>query len=271
MRRFVAAFFRHPFTLILPAILIPLIVVFAVRSLSSSYTSAATIFITNNPYVAVPAVSGSAYDTPAQNLQNSISEYMTHNSFLLSVANHTDMPKTYKQGTAGINTLMELRIAAGLTMTAVGSETLDIQYSDSNPHVAAQVITALLQQYLTQSIQDAENTTQNTIAIFQQKLSNDEAQLQSDDEKINQYVQQHPNTDPSTDSNLAVLQTTYQNDLAQVTSDQQQLQKLNSSTGIIQSLYTFEVTDPPTIPTTPTIKSKTTLTAMIGGVALGLG
>ncbi len=271
MRRFVAAFFRHPFTLILPAILIPLIVVFLVRSLASSYTSTATIFITNNPYVTIPAGNNSIYDTPAQNLQNSISEYLTHNSFLLSVANHTDMPKTYKQGTPNINALMEQRIQAGLTITTAGSETLNIQYSDSNPHVAAQVITALLQQYLTQSIQDAENTAQSTIAIFQQKLQNDEAQLQADNEKINQYVQQHPNTDPTTDSNLAVLQTTYQNDLAQVTADQQQLQKLNSSTGIIASLYTFEVTDPPTIPTTPTVKSKTTLTAMIGGVALGLG
>lgn len=271
MRRFVAAFFRHPFTLILPDILIPLVVVFLVRSLASSYTSSATIFITSNPYVTVSAGSTNPYSTPAQNLQADISEYLTHNSFLLSVANHTDMPKTYKQGAGDIDSQMEARIQSGLTITPVGNGTLTIQYSDPNAHVAAQVITALLQQYLTQSIQDAENTAQNTIKIFQQKLQNDEAQLRSDDEQINQYIQQHPNTDVATDSTLAVLQATYQNDLAQVTSDQQELQKLNSSTGIIASLYTFEVTDPPTIPTTPTVKSKTTLTAMIGGVALGLG
>ncbi len=271
MRRFVAAFFRHPFTLILPAILIPLVVVFLVRSLASSYTSEATIFITSNPYVTVPAGSTDPYNTPAQNLQSDISEYLTHNSFLDHVAEHTDMPKTYKPGTANINALMEQRILNGLSITAVGNETLDIQYSDPNAHVAAEVITALLQEYLTQSVQDAESTAQSTIKIYQQKLQSDEAQLQSDDEAINQYLQQHPDTDVSTDSTLAVLQATYQNDLTQVSDDQQELQKLNSSTGVIASLYTFEVTDPPTIPTTPTVKSKTTLTAMIGGVALGLG
>jgi uncharacterized protein involved in exopolysaccharide biosynthesis len=271
MRRFVAAFFRHPFTLILPTILIPLVVVFLVRSLASSYTSEATIFITNNPYVTISAGTNSPYNTPAQNLQNSIMEYLTHNSFVVNVANHTDMPKTYKQGTPNVAELMAQRIKAGLSITAIGNETLDIQYSDPDPHVAAQVITALLQQYLTQSIQDAEALTQSSVAFYQQKLKDDEAQLKADDLQVQQYIQDHPNVDPTTDSTLAVLQSTYQNDLDQVKNDQQQLQKLHSSAGIISSLYTFEVTDPPTIPITPTVKSKTTLTAMIGGVALGLG
>ncbi len=271
MRRFVAAFFRHPFTLILPAILIPLVVVFLVRSLASSYTSEATIFITNNPYVTVPVGTNNQYLTAAQNLQSNISEYLTHPSFVLNVAKHTDMPKTYKAGTGNVNGLMESRIAAGLTITPVGNETLDIQYSDPDAHVAAEVITALLQQYLTQSIQDAQNVAQSSITSIQQKLQIDESNLQKDDLQVKQYIQDHPNVDVTTDYQLAILQAAYQNDLTQVADDQQELQKLNSTTGFIGNLYTFEVTDPPTIPTSATVKSKTTLTAMIGGVALGLG
>src|SRR5262249_45407513 len=97
------------------------------------------------------------------------------------------------------------------------------------------------------------------------------AKLKADDEKVKTYLQQNPNTDPTTDPTLAILQAAYQNDLLQVSDDQQQLQKLNSSNSFIDKLYNFQVTDPPTIPTAPTVKSKTTLTAMIGGVALGLG
>ncbi len=272
MRRFVAAFFRHPFTLILPAILIPLIVVFLVRAFASSYTSEATVFITNNPYVsnATPG-NNNNFKTPAENLADNISEYLAHTSFVLNVAHHTDMPKTYKAGTANIDDLMEQRIKNGLTITEPGNETLDIQYSDPDPHVAAQVITALLQQYLTQARYDAEQSSQQTADFYRQKLKDDAAALQKDDEAIKQYTQQHPNTDPTTDPTLAVLQAQYQNDLTRVSDDQQKLQEILSGGDIVTNLYNFEVTDPPTIPTAPTVKGKTTITAMIGGVALGLG
>ncbi len=271
MRRFVAAFFRHPFTLILPAILIPLIVVFLVRSLASSYTSEATIFITNNPYVTVSAGTNIPYSTDAQNLQSDMSEYLTHNSFVLNVAKHTDMPKTYKPGTANVDGLMEERIRTGLTITPSGNKTLNIQYSDPDAHVAAQVITQFLQQYLTQSIADAESNAQQTLNFYKQKLENDEATLKADDERVKNYIQQNPGIDPTTDSQLAILQAAYQNDLQQVSDDQQKIQQLMSSSSIIDNLYHFTVTDPPTIPTAPAVKGKTTLTAMIGGVALGLG
>jgi uncharacterized protein involved in exopolysaccharide biosynthesis len=269
MRRFLAAFFRHPFTLILPAILIPLVVVFVVKSFANTYTSQATIFITSNPYVAIP--NSNPYSSDADNLANDIQEFLVRPSFVVSVANQTDMPKTYPKGTANVNDLMVTRITGGLTITAVGNETLNIQYSDPDPHVAAQVITALLQQYLTQSIQDSQNNASTTTAYYKQKLQLDEQQLASDDQAVKAYTQAHPNVDPTTDPNLAVLESNYNQDLNQVQTDQSTLQKINSTSGAFANLFTFEVTDPPTIPTTPTVKSKTTLIAMIGGVALGLG
>lgn len=269
MRRFIAAFFRHPFTLILPAILIPLVVVFVVRIFASTYSSSAIVFITNNPYVTVPV--GSSYDTPADNLKNDIAEYMDRPSFLLAVANQTDMPKTYPAGTPGVNGLMEARIVAGLSITSIGRETLSIHYSDSNPHLVPQVIVALLQVYRAQTIKDAQNSAKATIAYMQQKLQTDEAQLNDDNAAINEYIQQHPNTDVTTDSHLALLESTYQNDLALVQQDQQTLAKISGQTGVLESLYIFEITDPPATPTAPAVKSKTTLTAMIGGVGLGLG
>lgn len=271
MRRFVATFFRHPFILITPAILIPIIIVLLVRVLASSYTTEATIFITSNPYVNANPTGTNPYNTPAQNLTSNITEFLQRPSFVLSVANATDMPKTYPSNTSDVNGRMEQRITSGLTIIPVGTDTLTIQYSDPNAHVAVQVITALLQQYLRQSIQDAENTAQSTAAYYQQKLLVDQQKLQTDDQAVNAYLLAHPYADAKTDSQLAILQASYNNDLLQVSDDQQQLQKINSSSGIISSLYTFEVTDPPTMPTAKTVKSKTTLTAMIGGVALGLG
>ncbi len=272
MRRFVAAFFRHPFTLILPAILIPLIVVFLVRAFASSYTSEATVFITNNPYVTTsPDGSTNNFYTPAQNLSGKITEYLTHNSFVLNVAKHTDMPKTYKAGTANITGLMIERIRNGLTITDSGEHTLSIQYSDPDPRVAAQVITALLQEYHDQAIKDAQATAQQTVEYYQAQLAIDQEKLKEDDLAIKQYTQQHPNVDPTTDPNLAVLESKYQSDLQRIQDDQTKIAQATSGGDLVKSLYTFTVPDPPTIPTAPTVKSKTTITAMIGGVALGLG
>jgi hypothetical protein len=156
-------------------------------------------------------------------------------------------------------------------MTAIGNETLSIQYSDSVPRLIPQVIMALLQAYHNQSIKDAQSSANATLAYEQQKLQADEAQLTSDDQAMNLYIQQHPNTDVTTDSRLALLETNYQTDLAQVQQDQEILQKISTQSGVLENLYLFTVTDPPKVPTKPAVSSKTTITAMVGGVALGLG
>jgi capsular polysaccharide biosynthesis protein len=269
MRRFVAAYFRHPFTLILPAILIPVIVVFAVRSLASSYQSSATIYV-GNSYVTLPSSSGSPFLSPAQNLGSSINDYLKSRSFVLGMAEQTDMPKTYAKGTGGVADLMVARIIAGLSLTAVGSRTLSVTYTDTNPRVAAQVINALINQYKIRVVQDAQTQADQTVQFYQQQLQQDQAALATANEQLQSYTQSHPNVDIN-DPALAQLNSNYQLALQQVQSDISTIQKVQDKSQLVIGLTSFEVTDPPLVPTSPTIKSKTTITAVVGGVALGLG
>lgn len=268
MRRFVAAYFRHPFTLILPAILIPLVVVFVVRSFASSYQSGGTIYV-GYSYVTLPN-SGSPYATPAQNLSSSISDYLKSHSFVLGIAEQTDMPKTYSKGTSDIEDLMVTRIINGLSLSAVGTRTLDVLYTDPNPTVAAQVINALISQYKSRVVQDAQTQADQAVQFYQQQLQQDEASLATASEQLQSYTQSHPNVDAN-DPTLAQLNSNYQSALTQVQNDITIMQKVQDKSQLAIGLTSFEVTDPPRIPTTPTIKSKTTITAMVGGVALGLG
>jgi len=269
MRRFVAAYFRHPFTLILPAILIPLIVVFVVRSFASTYSSSATIVITNS-FVSI-SNGDSPYATPAQNLDARLTEATKSANFLLRVAQQTDMPKTYAKGTAGVDDLMVARITAGLSITVAGAHTLSISYSDPDPHVAAEVITAYLQQYTAEAIQQAEESAQEDLQIYQTQLKQDEDTLTAADQALQQYLQKNPQADLTTDSQLAQLESAYRSALDQVNNDLTQIQKITTKSNLVENLTTFVVTDPPRIPTAPTVKSKTTITAIIGGVALGMG
>jgi len=270
MRRFVAAFFRHPFVLILPAILVPLIVVFVVRSFASSYQSAATVYVPQVPATANLGSAG-AFTTPAQWLQSDMTQYiLSEPSFLTRVANETDMPKTYAKGTPDVDGLMSARITAGIKVTANGRNFVLIQYSDSDPHIAAQVIKALLQEYITESLQNAQATLGDRIAAANQAIQDDSDALASDSAKKNDYVQSHPNLDLSNDAVYAQLNLQYQNDLLQLQADQQRLQALTGKDAQT-NLVPFNITDEPTVPTTPVVKSKTTITAIIGGVALGLG
>ena len=270
MRRFVAAFFRHPFTLILPAIIIPLIVVFAVRSFGSSYQSEATVYVTKDPLATSNC--GSAYATPAQNLQTCMAQFVTSDpSFDVEVANQTDMPKTYARGTPGVNDLMVARIIAGMKITPSGNNFVLIQYSDTSPQIAAQVVQALLQVYITETIRLSQENAAGDISILNQLITQDISDLNQADQNRKQYVQSHPNIDPNTDAQYAQYQLAYQDALAKLQSDQQKLQTLTSRGTVSGDLTPYTVADPPLVPTSPTVKSKTTITAMIGGVALGLG
>jgi uncharacterized protein involved in exopolysaccharide biosynthesis len=270
MRRFVAAFFRHPFVLILPAILVPLIVVFIVRSFASSYQSQATVYVPQVPPTASLGSSG-AFTTPAQWLQLDLTQYIqAEPSFLVKVANETDMPKSYAKGTPDVNGLMVARITAGIKVTAIVRNFVQIQYSDTNPRLAAQVIKAMLQEYINESLANAQQNINNNIDLVNQAIQDDTNALATDSAKKADYVQSHPNLDLTNDAGYAALQLQYQNDLLKLQSDQQRLQSLTGKDGQT-NLIPFNITDEPTVPTTPVVKSKTTITAIVGGVALGLG
>ncbi len=270
MRRFVAAFFRHPFVLILPAILVPLIVVFVVRSFASNYQSQATVYVPQVPPTASLGSSG-AFTTPAQWLQLDLTQYIqSEPSFLVKVANQTDMIKAYAKGTPDVNGLMTARITAGIKVTASGRNFVLVQYSDTDPRLAAQVIKALLQEYITESLANAQANIQNNITITNQAIQDDTNTLATDSTNKAAYVQSHPNVDLTNDSTYAALQLQYQTDLLKLQTDQQRLQALTGK-DVQTNLVPFNITDEPTVPTTPVVKSKTTITAIVGGVALGLG
>ncbi len=271
MRRFVAAFFRHPFLLILPAILIPLIVVFIVRSFASSYQSQATIYVPKDPYLSV-TTSNNPFATPAQSVASNMAQFVLNDrDFVLEVARHTDMPKTYPKGTAGVDDLIVSRIRAGLKITPSSANFILIQYSDDEPQIAAQVINALLQVYLTESLRIEQQTINDQINALNQQIQADLQQLNQDAQNRDQYISSHPNIDPNTDANYAAYDAAYRNDLVKLQSDQQRLQALNSRGNFANELIPYTIADAPRVPTAPVVKTKTTITAMIGGVALGLG
>ncbi len=269
MRRFVAAYFRHPFLLVIPAIIIPIIVVFVVRSLASTYESDATIIVTNS-LIKVPN-GNNPYLSPADNLNNKLSDALNSNSFILQIAKATDMPKTYKPGTPGIDSLMISRISSGLTITTLGDNTLDITYDDSNPRVAAEVITAFLNQYIVAQVQQAQSNQQQSLQILNQQLTQDNNAVQAANTDLQNYLAQHPTADPTTDSTLAQYETAYKQALDNYNYDLSSIQDINAQTYLLENVVTFEVSDPPYIPAAPTVKSKTTITAAVAGVSLGLG
>ena len=269
MRRFVAAFFRHPFLLILPAIVIPLIVVFIVRSFASSYTSQATVVITYN-YVSVPS-GDSPYNSAATNLQSHLNESLKVHTFVVKVAMDSGMFQSYAKGTADVQDLVYTRITSGLSIAVEGANTLLVSYSDPDPQLASKVITVFLNDYQQQRIAGLQQSAEQDLAYENQQLQQDEAALTSANQAVQAYRQQNPNADPNTDGTLAQLESTYTQALQQVNTDQGVIQKIDTKNGVLTTLTTFEIADPPLVPTAPTVKSKTTLTAMIGGVALGLG
>lgn len=269
MRRFVAAFFRHPFLLVLPAIVIPLIVVFVVRSFASNYTSQATVVITYN-FVSVPS-GDSPYNSAAVNLEAHLNESLKVHTFVVKVAMDSDMFQSYAKGTADVQDLVYTRITTGLSISTEGANTLLISYSDPNPQLAAKVITVFLNDYQQERVAGLQQSASQDLQYEEEQLSEDQATLASADQARKAYLAQNPNADPTTDATYAQLESAYTQALQNVNTDQGIIEKINGRAGVLTTLTTFEIADPPLVPTAPTVKSKTTLTAIIGGVALGLG
>src|SRR5262249_30087575 len=122
-----------------------------------------------------------------------------------------------------------------------------------------------------QSIQFAQQNAENLIAEYRSQLDDAEQQYVTDSNLYKDFLQQHPDVNTDSDPTLAELQTKVKTDLNNIQSYQQKIQTLNTNTDILSNVPTYSVTDPGLVPTAPTVKTKTTITAMIGGVALGLG
>jgi uncharacterized protein involved in exopolysaccharide biosynthesis len=215
--------------------------------------------------------------TPAVTQASTLEELLQSRSFALAVAYDTDLSKQLagaNPGAQGLQDALYTEISQHVVATPLGYNLFDITYTNTDPVVALQVITAVVSHYGSDSVSESTAEGEQLLSSYQTQLKEAQQQAQQATQTAGEYLKAHQLTpaqaqvDPQyqllvTQANQAnAVVSTIQDDINTV---QQQLGTLSTgSSGL------YIVIDAPAVPNRPVSRTKTLLLAGGIGVAAGL-
>lgn len=188
--RFLEAFFRHKWLIVLPAVLIPLIVgPIAVLTAPSYYEATTSIRVDQATYL--PGTEAfNPYITPAQNQINRISDELRTRTFLMDIAQRTALAGLV--GTpAGEDRFAQL-FFRGFGMIGTGERVMQIRFRSSNPQLAVQMVDAVVNAFKDKATADRLNQAQVAIGFYESRLQTSETELNKANETLRRYVAANP-------------------------------------------------------------------------------
>lgn len=274
--RFLAKFFRRWYLYLLPMIILPVLAMDYGKQALTVYESTALIYINNPSAIGSSNTTFNQYLSPAQNGANAMNEALLSETFVVSVAQATDLAGVYDLNSQYGQDAVTARIRAEtlIAATSVGQNTLFVAVDDPSPHMAQQLADALIKQFTTFFTQGQQTLDQKQIAFLQQELDDANGKVQQDQAHITEYLQQHPNTLPSqqADPALATLQQQLSTDNTQVANLSGQISNIKFNLAAAQNGISnvFRVEDPPRLPLTSTLHLKKLIVYPIGGLGAAL-
>jgi len=270
MTRALEMVFRHRgqlFILLMAPIILSGIVVLA---LPRTYQSTASLWaLRRYEIIGATGPESDLQSTPSQTQATALTELLQTRSFDLAVANDTGLPAQVNNGADALYS----NLSAGVQVTTPGYNLLVITYSNSDPAVAQQVVSAVIAHYGQQSGSHALTEGQQLLAAYKVQLAQAQTAADSATQAATQYLQQHQLTaiaaqaDPQyqlLSQQAAQARTTLGNIQANIDTINQELATL--STGAT-GLYT--IADTPQ-PGKASSRSKTLLVGGGIGVAVAL-
>jgi uncharacterized protein involved in exopolysaccharide biosynthesis len=283
-RKFLEAFFRHKRLLLLPPLLIPLIVGTLSYLMTPLYYEGWTAVWIGQPAYIAATDQANPYLSPAQNQANRMTELLKTQSFLTDVARRTSLaPLT--GSTVGQERLQAL-VLGQISMQPSGNNLLAIRYRSTTQQLTLQVLQALIDAYTEKTAND--RTSQGTLAIsfYESRVQATQDQAKQSADAVRRYVQaSRLSIDPSVSGDLTGLDTAATTDpqLKQLQSqaefDQKQLDDARASLDKARFQVdaadqgqdlSFQVIDPPRIPTGASRDVKKLIIAPIAALLVGL-
>ena len=269
-RKLSEIFFGQLWLLVIPVLTVPLVVAILLRPeptyqsyatvwVGRTVTGASTTFGQSNPYL-----------SPAQNQAQTITDLLSTKSFRLEVAT-----------TAGL--VSDGETSAGIPLFDVwagtsGANLVVITAQSSNPTAAAQIVSAVLSSYSERVKEGATRQATSTAGYYEQQLPVAEAELAAREAKVQEYLQAHPEAGivgsaESFDLDYRTLVNNVQTQQTLVEDIQKNIQATQLALASIDEDQgsSFQVQDPPTVPSVPVAVSKAHKFGMpVVGLMLGL-
>jgi hypothetical protein len=279
--RVLEAIFRHPMQLLL-MLIFPIVVGLAIAYvLPRSYQSSASLWaLRRYEIISATGPESDLQSTPADTQVAALSELLLSRDFTLAVAKSTNLQATL-QLTATDPQLVDDALSQNITkyviVTSRGNNLYEITYTNQNPHVAYEVVAAVIKEFQLQgqgfSVVEGENLLQG----YQTQLTQAKNAADSDAQTESQYLTSHPDltksgANPLNDPEYALLdakrlqsQSTLQNLETTIATISQEIATQNTGTDSF-----FQTLDQPLQPDIAVSRSKNLLVAGGVGAAIGL-
>ncbi len=278
--RVIEAIFRHPIRLLF-MLIFPVIVGLAIAYvLPRSYQSSASLWaLRRYEIIGATGPESDLQSTPSATQVAALSELLLSRDFTLAIAKSTDLASTLQLTSSNpqlVDDALSQEITKHVVVTSRGNNLYEITYSNPNPHVAYQVVAAVVKEFQLQgegfSVVEGERLLQG----YQSQLTQAKNAADADAKTEAQYLATHPNltqtgANPLNDPQYALLD-------AKRLQSQATLQNLQTTIATInQEIATqstgndsfFKTLDNPLQPNAAVSRSKNLLVA--GGVGAGIG
>ena len=278
--RVIEAIFRHPMQLVLMLFLPTIIGLAIAYVLPRSYQSSASLWaLRRYEIIGATGPESDLQSTPAETQVAALSELLLSRDFTLAVAKSSDLASTLQLTSSDpqfVNYALSQEITKHVVVTARGNNLYEITYANKNPHVAYQVVAAVVKEFQLQGEGFSVVEGQHLLQGYQSQLTQAKSAADADAKTEAQYLTDHTNLsqagpNPLNDPKYAQLDARRLQSQATLQSLQTTIATINQELAT-QSTGTdsfFQTLDTPLQPDVAVSRSKNLEVA--GGVGAGIG
>jgi uncharacterized protein involved in exopolysaccharide biosynthesis len=270
MMRYVRTLVKHWYLYLVPIIIIPVLVTLNGFDKLTLYDSTALLWVDKPPLLSTDQIGWNTYLSPAQNEAAEMQQKLASPSFVVGVATKTDLAQRYNLGAEAGQSQASTRVTSEIAINPLGWNVLQIIVSDKEPHLAQQIVQALLESYQSyyQTRWQQMDKQAQTFYLGQQQTA--KAAVDADTKQLQEYCRTHQEACSSlnpTDPALAQLHSQLDQDQQTLTAIQAKLTAIAADVQATDPTVSqlFQVTDAPHVPTRPTLDKKKLLVTYTGG------
>jgi hypothetical protein len=279
--RVLETIFRHPMQLLLMLIFPVVISLGIAYVLPRSYQSSASLWaLRRYEIIGATGPETDLQSTPADTQVAALSELLQSRDFSLAVAKSTDLASTLNLSSMSsdpqlIDDALSQEVSKHVVVTSQGYNLYEISYTNRNPHVAYQVVVAVIHEFQLKGQDFSIVEGQRLLQGYQSQLTQTKSAADADARTESQYLASHPEltkqgANPMNDPQYALLDSKRLQSQSILQTIESNIATLNQEIAT-QSTGTdtfFKTLDNPLQPDLAVSRSKTLM--VVGGIGAGI-
>lgn len=277
--RILESYFRHRWLYLLPIVFMSILGAVFVLLTKPTYTAKGVLYVETQSYLAsltdVRDSGASWWTTPAQAVNEEISELLQTDAFVRAIIQRTSLEERMDEGSSTVEIIIE-ETRENVWPTPLGNNQLQVNAVHEDPEVAYQIVTAVIEGYLQWRVNADLAESEVAQEFFTTLIETYSADLSAAREAMRSYLAAHPvplRGDRPGDEVLEISRLQAEIDLAAsryaTALNKEEETRLAMAQIESDARQTYFLIDAPTIPEKPDTSLKSM--AVSGGIFMVIG